>query len=131
MAYFSPYNGKQDTFPSDQFKPEICIQGRSFPGERNKGFVFQGFNAFCSPLTHTVPQVPDNYYTIPMEEAYNLYIEPRLDKNWNLVKRSRDFLITNEMTNKSFNIHSGNDEIYASPLSKPNHCVNDFCKYKP
>jgi len=131
MASFPPYNGKQDNFPSDPFKPQICIQGLSFPGERNKGFVFQGFNAFCSPTNNNVPNVPGNYYIMPLEEAYKLYIEPRLDKNWNLVQRSREFLITPEfLDNKAFNAHSGNDEIYASPMSEPNRCVSDFCKYK-
>lgn len=131
MAYFAPYNGKKDTFPSDLFKPQICIQGRSMPGERNQGFVFQGFNAFCSPLKNDVPNVPDSYYIIPMSEAYDLYIEPRLDKNWNLVKRSREFLLTNEINNKAFNLHNGNDEVFATPLSTPNRCITDFCKTKP
>jgi hypothetical protein len=130
MASFAPYNGRQDSFPSDPFKPQICIQGKSFPGERNQGFVFQGFNAFCSPQLHNVPNVPTSFYIIPLEEAYKLYIEPRLDKNWNLVKRSRQFLIPNEINNKAFNIHSGNDEIYASPLDEPNRCISDFCKQK-
>jgi len=131
MTSFAPYNGKQYYFPSDPFKPQTCTQGLSFAGERNKGFIFQGFNAFCSPVNNNVPKVPNNYYVMPMTDAYKLYIEPRLDKNWNLVQRSREFLITDEvLNNKSFNSHSSNAEIYASPLSSPNNCVSDFCKYK-
>lgn len=128
MSDFAPYNSKQDKFPSALYLPTQQI-GLSIPGQRSENMIFQSFQGFCSPIQNQVRKVPGQYYVMSFDDAYKQYVVPKIQSNYNLVPRTRKFPIQSEFADKSFAIHSGNDEVYHTMFKNPNTCVSDFCRY--
>lgn len=110
------------------YNKPIPTQGLSMPGQRSDGLIFQSFQGFCSPLTNEVRTVPGQFYTIPVEEAFEQYVLPRAQKDFQVVQKDRRFPIQSEFVDKSYMMHAGNDEIYVTAFKTPNKCISDFCK---
>jgi len=129
MADFPPFNKEPDTFRDNIYKAPT-IEGLSFPGQRGDGMVYRKFQSDCPPDVHRVRKVPGQFYVQSFADSFRDYAIPRIAADYNQVPRLRKFPLDNELDNKSFALHLGNDETYYMIFKHPNRCNADFCKQR-